>query len=1128
MFLFLWKKNMRKKRLSKCIKYFCITIGIVSLSLTAQAQLSQDGAEIAEYNSFQEILRNAKPAPMPHPSEEVHGVLDNSITEYNPETGETLDIPATEELDSSVMSEPPNYGTLPNVDGASEGSDDADIYPAITPTPPSPHSDTTSYPWRTTVKLLMRFGSYYYVCSGATINSFMVYTAGHCIYNHDPNGDGNTSDAQWANEVWVWPGHTDRVYIDGDADYPYGVAKMTLLRSYKGWTDSRNYNYDFAWITLDRRLGDRVGWMGRETDVNASSLNFNGYPTETPYVPAGTLFQYPGFDSGNVDYYTTYRIRMDAYVYGGHSGGPVWRYSDDRYIQGVNSTSNRTGIAEATRITNDTFNYTDTFIAEDEFNRPPTARPELIEYTISTTAKDLLDNSVVQGGTIDVEYNVYNIGWQSTTVTIDFYLSTNNLISSSDYAIGSRTFILDLNTYVNPTTTLTVSSSVPTGTYYVGWLMSSSGTEYNTNNNSAVIGSEKLTVTASSSAGTLQLSSSAYSVTEDGGQAAITVRRISGSDGAVSVDYATSDDTATAGSDYTDTSGRLNWNDGDAANKTFRVSIIDDSVQETDETFIVSLDNATGGTVLGSPDTAVLTITDNDLGTFNCKQVTEISKKECNALIVLYESTDGENWTDNSGWNVTNTPCSWYGVTCKNGSVEKLELSNNNLNGSISKKFFKLKKLEKLDLSYNEIDASILKNVKKFKNLITLLLNNCKLSGKIPNSLTKLNKLEELDLHDNCLKTKVSNKLKKWLDALNPGWDQTQTGCSSCIPGTDTDNDRLDDCYETNTGVYKSPTDTGTDPNNPDTDGDAINDGDEVLGTLAGLDLPAMGVSPVRKNILIEYDWFNDSLECSTHSHRPTAASLTKVTSAFNNSPVTNPDGTTGITVIHDYGQGGVFTGGNLVADADGVLTGGVNDSEFKNHKTANFDPKRQGYFHYTLLPHRYNTNSNSSGQAELPGNDLIVSLYCAGSDKNVSHTIMHELGHNLYLRHGGFENTNYKPNYNSVMNYEYQFPGVDNNCTPPGDDILDYSIGDRIILNETALDENEGTCGSPAWDWNGNGTIESSVVYDINDDDFHSLLRDYDDWSNIVYTGLNDSDGKVMLNNVLTDVEIISCDNEL
>jgi hypothetical protein len=34
-----------------------------------------------------------------------------------------------------------------------------------------------------------------------------------------------------------------------------------------------------------------------------------------------------------------------------------------------------------------------------------------------------------------------------------------------------------------------------------------------------------------------------------------------------------------------------------------------------------------------------------------------------------------------------------------------------------------------------------------------------------------------LNLNYNCLNTKVSKKLKKWLDELNPGWDETQTNC---------------------------------------------------------------------------------------------------------------------------------------------------------------------------------------------------------------------------------------------------------------------------------------------------------------------------------------------------------------
>ncbi len=353
-----------------------------------------------------------------------------------------------------------------------------------------------------------------------------------------------------------------------------------------------------------------------------------------------------------------------------------------------------------------------------------------------------------------------------------------------------------------------------------------------------------------------------------------------------------------------------------------------------------------------------------------------------------------------------------------------------------------------------------------------------------------------------------------------------------CNLGTDSDNDRLDDCYETNTGVYVSPTNTGTDPSNPDTDGDNINDGDEVLGTLSNLDLPGMGANPLRKDLFIEYDWFTDSLDCANHSHRPSVAAVNMVAQAFANSPVSNPDGSTGITFHNDRGQGGVFTGGNLINDADGVLTGGVNSAEFMSHKTANFASNRNGYFHYCILPHRYNTSSGSSGQAELPGDDLIVSLQCFNSDGNVSHTIMHEFGHNLNLRHGGNVNCNYKPNYNSVMNYRYQFPGVDNNCSPPADGILNYSIGDRIVLNENNLNENNGICGAPPWDWNGNTTIENGVTFDINGQDTNqgsncsgtlTTLSDYNDWANLSLTGLQDADGRGFLR---SPPEIIDCDN--
>ncbi len=48
----------------------------------------------------------------------------------------------------------------------------------------------------------------------------------------------------------------------------------------------------------------------------------------------------------------------------------------------------------------------------------------------------------------------------------------------------------------------------------------------------------------------------------------------------------------------------------------------------------------------------------------DCSTVTKISQVECESLLQLYDSTDGANWINNDGWNVTNIPCSWTGITC--------------------------------------------------------------------------------------------------------------------------------------------------------------------------------------------------------------------------------------------------------------------------------------------------------------------------------------------------------------------------------------------------------------------------------------------------------------------------------
>jgi hypothetical protein len=105
----------------------------------------------------------------------------------------------------------------------------------------------------------------------------------------------------------------------------------------------------------------------------------------------------------------------------------------------------------------------------------------------------------------------------------------------------------------------------------------------------------------------LQFSSSAYSVDESAGSVTITVTRGGDTSAAVTVDYATSDGTATAGQDYTAVSGTLPFGSG-VTSSTFAVPITADSVTEGNETVNLTLSNPTGGASLGTPSTAVLTI----------------------------------------------------------------------------------------------------------------------------------------------------------------------------------------------------------------------------------------------------------------------------------------------------------------------------------------------------------------------------------------------------------------------------------------------------------------------------------------------------------------------------------------
>ena len=104
------------------------------------------------------------------------------------------------------------------------------------------------------------------------------------------------------------------------------------------------------------------------------------------------------------------------------------------------------------------------------------------------------------------------------------------------------------------------------------------------------------------------LSSSSYTVSQGAGTLKVTVDRSGGSNGSISVYYATSDGSAVAGADYTATSGTLQWPSGNSSAKTVLIPISNVTPFAGDKTFTLTLSEASGGATLGSPSSATVTI----------------------------------------------------------------------------------------------------------------------------------------------------------------------------------------------------------------------------------------------------------------------------------------------------------------------------------------------------------------------------------------------------------------------------------------------------------------------------------------------------------------------------------------
>ena len=120
------------------------------------------------------------------------------------------------------------------------------------------------------------------------------------------------------------------------------------------------------------------------------------------------------------------------------------------------------------------------------------------------------------------------------------------------------------------------------------------------------------TATLSQSPGRIGFVGATASASENAGSARVTIRRNNGFMGAVSIQFATSDGTATAGADYTAINGMLNWAAGDFGDRTITVPLVNDAQSESTESFRITLSSVAGGAVIDGSATLDVQITNDD------------------------------------------------------------------------------------------------------------------------------------------------------------------------------------------------------------------------------------------------------------------------------------------------------------------------------------------------------------------------------------------------------------------------------------------------------------------------------------------------------------------------------------
>ena len=156
-------------------------------------------------------------------------------------------------------------------------------------------------------------------------------------------------------------------------------------------------------------------------------------------------------------------------------------------------------------------------------------------------------------------------------------------------------------------------------------------------------------------------------------------------------------------------------------------------------------------------------------------QCTNMHPDDLMALRALYTSTNGDSWTNKTGWDqiMSTTPvvCDLthiFGLTFSGNQVLQINLPGNNLSGNLPPEIGDFAALESLDLGneirsgmnfLNQITGSIPTEIGQLSQLQILRLSANQLNGMIPRSISLLSNLYQLDLRNNQINDIIAPEL---------------------------------------------------------------------------------------------------------------------------------------------------------------------------------------------------------------------------------------------------------------------------------------------------------------------------------------------------------------------------------